>query len=117
MRAKSFEFSQTRRQVVRDQRQQAKRKMELYRTENGRIILHERTSFFQRYYPFEMGQLQCQRGQETVDINADVSTLDSLMRTILAVNQFIYHAVSIWYNRVQKSHLASPEGLGFSNRV
>ena len=45
------------------------------------------------------------RGKETFHFNADSSSPELLMTTILAVDQLTtYHAVSIWYNRVQKMH-------------
>ena len=48
--------------------------------------------------------------EKRLHFNADSSTLEFLMRTALAMNPLtIYHAVSIWFNRVQKMHQGEPD--------
>ena len=109
IRAKSLEFSRTCRcrNKVRNLRQQAKGEMKLHRAENERIIPHhERRSCIPMFsLHWKPGQLKCKRGKVTVHFKGDSSTLEVLMKTVLAVNQrTTHHTVWIWYNRLQKMH-------------
>ena len=71
----------------------------------AKVIPLERTPEFQYSYPLERGRLKCKRGKESTHFNADSS-----MRTMLAGNQLsICHAVSTWYNQVQKMHQSKPD--------
>ena len=54
---------------------------------------------------WKKGQVICKRGKVTVHFKGDSSTLEVLMKTVLAVNQrTTHHTVSLWYNRLQKMH-------------
>ena len=75
------------------------------RTENAWRTPHEWASVLPMFLPTGTRSAQMQTWKETIVFNAESSTPELPMRMIPAVNQStIYHAISIWYIRVQKMH-------------
>ena len=93
--------------MIRNQRRHAKGEIERYRTIDDRIIFNRADIQHSNVLIHWIGVCSNVNKPKKlfVHFNAYSSSLELLTRQIFALNQYtINHAVSIWYNQVQKMH-------------